>query len=482
MPFRIEALFAREGDCLILHYGTEANPQILLIDGGSSGVYRRSLRPRLQQLRDQLGQRVPLQMVMVSHVDADHIRGILDLFEELEESNDPVCEVGTLWHNSFDDIIGNEDDELTSAVIASIQRDEVVFTADSDTMAVAASIRQGRNLRGLAETLGIEFNRHFTGLIVANEQNTRPIEIGGGMTFTVLGPSEQRIEALREEWNDFLEEEELAEAVAAALEDDSIPNLSSIMVLAQQNRRTMQLTGDARGDYIVEGLITAGLLPPEAELPILFRGMPNALRQERRAALAVAEALEDPPSVHFDLLKMPHHGSNHNVSVGFFRRVTADHYIISADGNHDNPDVPTLEMLAEARGDAPYTIHLTFTEDRHLDPDVSAKFREALRLVHNWVTNDKPPNCTVFYSQDDFGITLDLSEPGPVVDEDGQDDDGLVNINTADAAELDTLPRIGPSLAGRIIAARPFEDGEHLTRVRGIGARTLARLRPLITV
>lgn len=62
----------------------------------------------------------------------------------------------------------------------------------------------------------------------------------------------------------------------------------------------------------------------------------------------------------------------------------------------------------------------------------------------------------------------------------------LVNINTADAALLDTLPGIGPTLAGRIIDYRaahgPFAAISDIQNVSGIGPSTYANLAPLITV
>ncbi|HEX8174333.1 MAG TPA: helix-hairpin-helix domain-containing protein [Pyrinomonadaceae bacterium] len=61
-----------------------------------------------------------------------------------------------------------------------------------------------------------------------------------------------------------------------------------------------------------------------------------------------------------------------------------------------------------------------------------------------------------------------------------------VNINTAQAEELERLPGIGRALAARIIAFReeygPFRRAEHLIMVRGIGDRRFRRLRPFITV
>lgn len=57
-----------------------------------------------------------------------------------------------------------------------------------------------------------------------------------------------------------------------------------------------------------------------------------------------------------------------------------------------------------------------------------------------------------------------------------------LDVNRASAADLELLPRVGPAIAGRIVAARPFESVEDLERVRGIGPRTLERLRPLVEV
>lgn len=63
---------------------------------------------------------------------------------------------------------------------------------------------------------------------------------------------------------------------------------------------------------------------------------------------------------------------------------------------------------------------------------------------------------------------------------------GKVNLNTADAAALDTLPRVGPAMAERIIAWReangPFTAIEDLLNVSGIGDKTFEGLKELVTV
>jgi len=103
-------------------------------------------------------------------------------------------------------------------------------------------------------------------------------------------------------------------------------------VLAEAEGKRILLTGDARGDKILEGLEHAGVLKPKGTL-------------------------------HVDVLKMPHHGSDRNVAPAFFERIIADHYVFSGDGEHGNPERETLEMLRQARGDASYTIHLTYPID-----------------------------------------------------------------------------------------------------------------------
>ncbi|MGW1671603.1 hypothetical protein [Streptomyces sp. NPDC002324] len=108
-----------------------------------------------------------------------------------------------------------------------------------------------------------------------------------------------------------------------------MPNLSSIVLLLRHAEGTALLTGDARGDHVLAGLRALDLL-------------------------------DDAP-LHVDLLKLPHHGSDRNVEPGFFERIRADHYVVSADGvRHHHPGEDTLRWLVESRApEDEYVVHLT---------------------------------------------------------------------------------------------------------------------------
>ncbi|TQJ32061.1 ComEA family DNA-binding protein [Microbacterium sp. SLBN-146] len=74
----------------------------------------------------------------------------------------------------------------------------------------------------------------------------------------------------------------------------------------------------------------------------------------------------------------------------------------------------------------------------------------------------------------------------PAMTEAGVAGDGRVNLNTADLSDLDTLPRVGPAIAQRIIEWREsngrFSSVDDLLAIPGIGDKMLESFRDLVTV
>lgn len=334
--FSLEALQAFHGDCLLLHAGTAAEPLLVLVDGGPSGTWEQSLRPRLEQLRG-AGGALRIDLAMVSHIDDDHVHGMVDLAGALAtqrlDSQPLSYDVQTLWHNSFDDVVGNDAEELRTAAVEVLSQPVGDPRADeirAAGLAVVASVGQGRELRDQARRLGWGVNEPFDGPVVLAQQGARTITLGD-VRLTVICPHAAQLERLHEEWDKWLREHPRAQAgggaATAAFTDNSPYNLSSIVVLAECEGRRMLLTGDARGDHVLTGLDAAGVA-----------------RDGR---------------THVDILKLPHHGSIRNLAAEFFERVSAEHYVISANGRDGNPETETLETIVAARADDDFTIHLT---------------------------------------------------------------------------------------------------------------------------
>jgi hypothetical protein len=344
MILSLDVRRARKGDCLLLHYGTKDDPGLVLIDGGPSKVYKPHLKPRLADIRKarRLGDNdpLPVDLMMVSHIDDDHVNGILELTKELivtQSARRPLpLKIRGLWHNTFDDVIGNSPKELRSAVTAqfgaaSLSGEPDVEGLDPAVAMVLASLEQGVRLRDDARKLKLSLNPHHNGRMVMVDGKAKPIDMGRGLTFTVVGPMQAELVALQKEHDAWLKQQaaKKTRAALASFTDSSAANLSSIVVLAAAGGKRMLLTGDARGDKIIQGLEMARVLKPGGTL-------------------------------HVDVLKMPHHGSDRNMEPSFLERVTADHYVFSGDGEHGNPERATFDMLLQARGDADYAVHLTY--------------------------------------------------------------------------------------------------------------------------
>jgi hypothetical protein len=373
MIFSLEALRARHGDALILHYGTATAPRFTLVDGGPGGVYGETLRPRLEALLGALRQAgrvgrddpLLLDLIMVSHIDDDHIGGLLGLTDELLDGTSGGTRwvrTKTLWHNAFGDLA--DDDGALAELPAPGSSDDV------DGAAVLASVKQGRRLQAEAELLGWPANAPFDGLVRAPASGGRKVALDDATSVLVVSPRDDQIEGLRQEWIEQMRKiraKEAGPAEVAEYLDDSPFNLSSIVVLVRQGSRSMLLTGDARGDHILSGLDAAGVTTGG--------------------------------SVHVDVLKLPHHGSIRNLKDEFFARVTADHYVISADGKNGNPETASLELISGSRSDDDFTIHLTYREGagdlgRRLE-DYVQRERDAARTFGVAPRDDAAPSLAI---------------------------------------------------------------------------------------
>jgi beta-lactamase superfamily II metal-dependent hydrolase len=320
--FNLHVVQARYGDSLILEYGAAQAPRYILIDGGPPGIYEDDLRPVLQGIADRGGS---LDFMVLSHVDDDHVVGLLDLLAEIQQQRDSgapeTIGIGEIWHNTFSQTLGGEIEARFQAFMGAAAPVRGAMHAADRTM---RDIAKGDALTHEADALDIPINEQFDpSYLVSLGLTNEPVD-RENLRLWIVAPNRTNLQNLREEWLEWLEEQEdrvlvrsLEEAERAATRADTrVPNLSSIMFLALADGKSMLLTGDGRGDHLLEGLGQAGLLDASGRL-------------------------------HVDILKLPHHGSRHNISREVLQAITADRYIVSASGRYSHPSRQTLEWIAE---------------------------------------------------------------------------------------------------------------------------------------
>lgn len=249
---KIKVYQATDGDCLLVEStgsGSAENQSAMLVDGGRKGSYRKFTAPDLEGRA--------LELVVVSHIDNDHISGVVELFdqtvewtvfrhhekrlaeeldqlsaEEIErrerelarlrpsESEPPSVE--EVWHNAFSDQVGFESEvplaqSVIDGALVSLMRMQLLDRRFEDDLEHTANMAQGvkdavilRN-RLSEEQLDLPVNSPSTPhelMFLGDEtgDGSVPAEVldVGAFEVRVLGPSRDDLVRLEEEWRKWL--------------------------------------------------------------------------------------------------------------------------------------------------------------------------------------------------------------------------------------------------------------------------------------
>lgn len=395
---KLQVFRSEKGDCLLL---TSKNNRRMLIDGGLEASYAKHVAPAMGQLRTE---NKKLDLVYVSHIDRDHISGVLRMLDDeadwrvhrfqIEHGNSTHPEprsprppvVRGIWHNAFHDQMDRNAGKVEDALAASAP---LLSAADAMTLRREGEY-QGMLAQSITEALQVSrrispgqlkipLNKQFGGKLATVEGIQEPTTLGT-VQLTLIGPFAADVTKLRTEWNAWLETH--AEAVRtlqrrADLDEEALgnsalawpasqlvalgnalgvrsrvttPNLASIMLLAEEGGKRLLLTGDGHWFDIYEGLKKRGKLGPEGK-------------------------------IHVDVLKVQHHGAEHNISEEFCNNVTADHYVFCGNGEHENPDLRVLSLIVDRRMSEPVTAPFKFWFNCHSSVSETAAGRTQMEKV-----------------------------------------------------------------------------------------------------
>jgi len=337
MVFRIELLPAGKGDCIWVEYGPKGKTKSVLIDGGMPSTSA----ALLERIKKE-GKKHVFELIVVTHVDEDHIGGVL---EAVADNNDEMFRSEDFWFNSFDHLLA------ASAPMGPGQGDDL-------TKSLASAVEAGR----------LRWNHAFAaGPIVVPDSGPLPVvTLGGGARLTILSPTPAKAATMHKRWVKVTENgrrrlgrdglaaldeansalgpaappklnaksklETLAARQDSGVSDPSPANGSSIAFLFEYDGKSVLFGADAHHGVLCDSL---DRLSPEHALSV-------------------------------DAFKLPHHGSNNNVSTNLINSLCCPLYLVSTNGDdhgHPNANAIATVIVNGLRAEQFDTLELAFNYD-----------------------------------------------------------------------------------------------------------------------
>jgi hypothetical protein len=372
----VEIFPAGVGDAILARCWAGGRRVNILVDGGVRKTYESHLADRLRALRAG-GER--LDLLVVTHIDTDHIGGILKLLKENGSAAVPaVIEIGDIWHNGYRHLGlqgRRPEDEEKRKVLAQVAGADETRSPTGDI-----SVREGDTLAKLIVGGGYAWNRAWGGNAAVSGSRTT---LAPGVEITVLSPARQNLDKLAYQWRKALltmgvsyeavdcpEFEEAFEKAAALPDAEASAGLTPISA-------TVGYEPPDPSTFVEDTSMTNG---SSIAFLLEFAGI-RALFLGDSWPGVVADAWGKlPPDVRergVELMKVSHHGSQHNTSPTLLELIAAQQYAVSTDGSkHGHPDIETLLWIADRRRDGATLVfnYPSGSSGRIDHPDAKARF------------------------------------------------------------------------------------------------------------
>jgi hypothetical protein len=325
-----------------------------------------------------------LAFAYVSHIDNDHISGVLQLlqdevewrvFDHHEEIRDPIRQpkvprppvINGILHNGFRDLITANEKPIESLLAAKAMENLLASMAPAlYGTAVPELARVAEEMEAIST--GVPEAIQVSKLVAPNALNiplnkppgvTGPAKLLfagqpgdaftlGSMRFTLIGPTEDELRDLRDGWNNWLRDpknkerlkkiraelkKRIDEFSTGALTDspfdlrewEGIPGFKGVTV---PNIASLMFMVEESGKRL--------LLTGDGQQDFILAGL-------KRTGFLTNEAL------HVDVLKVQHHGSENNMDKNFAKKVSADNYVFCGNGEHENPDLRVIDIIFNSR-------------------------------------------------------------------------------------------------------------------------------------
>lgn len=316
--FTIEMLDAYEGDALWIEYGDSQRPRRLLVDCGRKRTYREIAR-RIEKLSD------PLELLVITHVDDDHIFGAVPL---LGDGRITAAHFKDVWYNGYTHL-----DRRTAARPAPDRLGPL----------------NGEFFAGLLLKGGFPWNEAFGGasVVVEAEGPLPAVMLEGGLRLTLLSPGWGELARMKDFWKSELGDIPAGDPEGALrrLKDargrapDVLGGILNIQGVLDRDKEAVD-TKEPNGSsiaFLAEYKDRRVLFAADAHPPVLQASLQRLM----------AERGED-AKFRLNAFKLSHHGSKNNISRALLKLIDCDCFLISTSGKiHGHPDKQALARIVE---------------------------------------------------------------------------------------------------------------------------------------
>lgn len=309
MIFSIKSLPAHDGDCFLIRFGEKGEIKNILVDGGRRKKVVKILKEELKAIKE-AGEFIDL--MILTHIDEDHIWGLLKIFEDPEVDKSIIKKV---WFNSKE--------ILSNYFISEEQIDnklEVLSRKSNDI-----SYKQGISLGKLLLKSGLS----TTKLIFSGQQH----EIGEG-TINVLSPNIEDLEKLFNEWeNVFPSKNNDGVPIARRSEEDY--NISITDLLSRDTSIDSSVVNGSSIAFCLEVQNVKLLMLADAFPTVVGANLERIYSRNGKIPI--------------NLVKVSHHGSKHNTNKELLNLIDCKNYLLSTNGSsHGLPNKETLVKIASS--------------------------------------------------------------------------------------------------------------------------------------
>ena len=322
---------AARGDCLLVEFGKTGDSHRILIDGGPASTYDATLH---RWLEDQPRSARSLDLLVVTHVDADHMDGAMLLLQEAESS---TLVLGDVWFNDW----------------GHLQEDGIV----NETFEPL----RGKFLGRLLENSKVPWNQAFRGgaVVVPEEGQLPTASFFEGAKVTLLAPQRRQLRRLRRNWGTVISDAgwhpgaEPRSARRLEQREDYLPTARADDFGAQELRSDNPIANGSSIAFVLEYQKMRCLFTGDAPAPVLKEGLARFAQERKFDRIPV------------DLVKLPDHGSSAGVDEELLQLLDGPRFLVSTNGDYGHPDTEALKLvIQQADPDRPLELWFNYRNQR----------------------------------------------------------------------------------------------------------------------